>query len=96
MIDTEGGVCFDGHGITAQPTEAIARAGIAHVPQGRGTFGDLSVEENLRLGAHGRKDRGVDADLARWLEVPGARRRRDQNAGSLAAASSRCSPSPGR
>ena len=43
--------------------------GVAHVPQGRGTFVDLTVEENLRLGAYTRKDGEIDADIDRWYEV---------------------------
>ncbi len=85
MLDgVSGEVYFDGSEITGRSTEAIARAGIAHVPQGRGTFGDLSVEDNLRLGAIVRKDGGVESDLARWFEVfPRLQERRAQNAGTL-------------
>jgi branched-chain amino acid transport system ATP-binding protein len=61
-------VFFDDSATSPDAPEAIARAGIAHVPQGRGTFGDLSVDDNLRLGAIVRKDGGVDADLDRWYE----------------------------
>jgi branched-chain amino acid transport system ATP-binding protein len=84
LDDVSGEVFFDGSDITGRSTEAIARTGIAHVPQGRGTFGDLSVEDNLRLGAIVRKDGGVDSDLERWFDVfPRLRERRDQNAGTL-------------
>ena len=85
MLDElSGEVFFDGSEITGRSTQAIARGGIAHVPQGRGTFGDLSVEDNLRLGAITRKDGGVDSDLARWYEVfPRLHERRSQNAGTL-------------
>jgi branched-chain amino acid transport system ATP-binding protein len=44
-----------------QVTEAVVRLGVAHVPDGRGTFTALSVEENLRLGAHVRSDKAADA-----------------------------------
>ena len=62
----------------------IARAGIAHVPQGRGTFGELTVEENLRIGALMRRDGGVAADIDRWFELfPRLAERRTQAAGSM-------------
>jgi branched-chain amino acid transport system ATP-binding protein len=64
--------------------EAVARAGIAHVPEGRGTFTDLSVLENLRLGAYVRRDREVKADLERMTEhFPWMRERGEQQAGTL-------------
>ena len=79
-----GQVFFDDSEITSRPTQAIARAGIAHVPQGRGTFTDLTVDENLRLGAINRRDNGVDADLDRWYEAfPRLAERRTQAAGSM-------------
>ena len=79
-----GDVSFDGSSIVKRSTQAIARAGIALVPQGRGTFGDLSVDDNLRLGGISRKDSGIGADLERWYEVfPRLAERRDQAAGSM-------------
>jgi len=85
MLDRcSGEVIFDGSSISGSATQAIARAGIAHVPQGRGTFGDLSVDENLRLGAISRKDQGTEADLDRWYEAfPRLAERRTQAAGSM-------------
>jgi branched-chain amino acid transport system ATP-binding protein len=84
LSGTTGTISFEGSDITKRSTEAVARTGIAHVPQGRGTFGDLSVEENLRLGAFVRTDPGVDADLDRWFEAfPRLAERRDQAAGSM-------------
>ena len=70
------------------------RLGIAHVPDGRGTFVNLTTEENLRLGAYVRKDRGnVNADLERVFGYfPRLKERRAQQARTLSAASSRCSP----
>ena len=80
----DGQVFFDDSDITSSSTQAIARAGIAHVPQGRGTFSDLTVDENLRLGAISRRDNGVDADLDRWYEAfPRLAERRTQAAGSM-------------
>ena len=62
----------------------MAQQGIAHVPQGRGTFVDLTVEENLRLGAVNRKDREVGSDIDRWYGMfPRLGERRDQAAGSM-------------
>jgi branched-chain amino acid transport system ATP-binding protein len=84
LDDIRGEVFFDGSDITKDSPQATARKGIAHVPQGRGTFGDLSVDENLRLGAITRKDPGVDSDLARWYEAfPRLAERRNQAAGSM-------------
>ncbi len=85
MLDKVGGeVFFDDSEITKKSTQVIARAGIAHVPQGRGTFSDLTVDENMRLGAYSRRDGGVDSDIARWYELfPRLGERRDQAAGSM-------------
>ena len=55
MIATSGRVVFDGRSITGRRPEQIAAAGIAHVPQGRGTIVDLTVDENLRIGAYLRR-----------------------------------------
>jgi branched-chain amino acid transport system ATP-binding protein len=85
LLDKVGGdVFFDDSSITRSSTQAIARAGIAHVPQGRGTFGELTVEENLRVGALARSDNGVAGDLDRWFELfPRLAERRHQAAGSM-------------
>jgi branched-chain amino acid transport system ATP-binding protein len=83
-VRTSGGIVFAGERLPRHP-EAVARAGIAHVPEGRGTFAQLSVEENLRLGAHVRRDRaGVKADRDRVLRrFPILAERRRQAAGTL-------------
>jgi len=84
LDDIRGEVFFDGGDITKDSPQVTARKGIAHVPQGRGTFGDLTVDENLRLGAINRKDPGVAADLDRWYEAfPRLAERRTQAAGSM-------------
>ena len=85
MVKTQGEVRFAGARIDAKATEDIVRLGIAHVPDGRGTFVNLSTEENLRLGAYVRKDRdNVDADLARVFGYfPRLKERREQQAGTL-------------
>jgi branched-chain amino acid transport system ATP-binding protein len=79
-----GDVVLDGRRLRGGP-EAAARAGVAHVPEGRGTFTDLSVTENLRLGAYTRRDRaGVKKDIERMGEwFPWIAERKDQQAGTL-------------
>jgi branched-chain amino acid transport system ATP-binding protein len=84
MVDTKGSVALDGHEIGGRTTTEIVRRGVAHVPQGRGTFSSLTVEENLEVGAYVRKDRNLGPDIERWFEVfPRLRERRTQLAGSL-------------
>jgi branched-chain amino acid transport system ATP-binding protein len=84
MIRTHGEIVFDGRSLVGRRPEAIARMGIAHVPQGRGTFTDMSVEDNLRLGAIGRRGNGIESDLDRWYGVfPRLAERRNQEAGSM-------------
>jgi branched-chain amino acid transport system ATP-binding protein len=85
MVKTRGEVLFDGQRIDGLPTESIVRLGVAHVPDGRGTFTELSVEENLRLGAYTRRDRHkVGADLDRMYGYfPRLKERRRQQAGTL-------------
>jgi branched-chain amino acid transport system ATP-binding protein len=85
MVKTAGEVRFDGRRIAGRPTEDIVRLGIAHAPEGRGTFMQLTVEENLRLGAYARAGRAALAgDLRRVFEYfPVLGDRRGQIAGSL-------------
>jgi branched-chain amino acid transport system ATP-binding protein len=85
MIDTPGSVRFDGQELVGKRTEQVVRRGIGHVPQGRGTFPELTVEDNLEAGAYTRKDRaGVRADIDRWFAMfPRLQERRTQQAGSL-------------
>jgi branched-chain amino acid transport system ATP-binding protein len=85
MVKTQGEVRFAGARIDGRATEDIARLGVAHVPDGRGTFLELTTEENLRLGAYTRKDRAaVGADLERvYGYFPRLRERRAQQAGTL-------------
>jgi branched-chain amino acid transport system ATP-binding protein len=84
MLDVRGSVTIDGRSVAGKAPEEIVRLGVAHVPQGRGTFVDLTVEENLRLGAITRRDADVRADLDRWYEIfPRLHERRDQAAGSM-------------
>jgi branched-chain amino acid transport system ATP-binding protein len=85
MIRTRGTVRFAEQRIDSRATEDIVRLGIAHVPDGRGTFVQLSAEENLRLGGYVRRDRAAVAeDLERMYGYfPRLKERRRQQAGSL-------------
>jgi branched-chain amino acid transport system ATP-binding protein len=85
MIRASGEVTFAGKRIDGRSTEEIVRLGIAHVPEGRGTFTRLSVEENLQLGAMTRGDRaGIAADMERlYGHFPILKTRRTQQAGTL-------------
>jgi branched-chain amino acid transport system ATP-binding protein len=84
MVRRRGRMVFDGHDLTRAAPDRVARLGIAHVPEGRGTFTEFTVEENLRVGAYPRRDREVGADIERWLErFPALAERRRQRAGSL-------------
>jgi branched-chain amino acid transport system ATP-binding protein len=83
-IPRSGHVDFDGRSIVTAKPDAIVRAGIAQVPQGRGTFPELSVHDNLRIGAYTRRDGGIGTDVDRWFDTfPRLAERRDQRAGSL-------------
>ena len=85
MVKTQGQVRFAGERIDGKATETIVRKGIAHVPDGRGTFVNVTTEENLRLGAYTRKDRhAVESDLERvYGYFPRLKERREQQAGTL-------------
>ena len=85
MIKTRGEVLLDGQRIQTRPTEDIVRLGVAHVPDGRGTFLDLTTEENLRLGGYARADRrDVAGDIERMYDYfPRLKERHRQQAGTL-------------
>ena len=85
MIRSGGEVRLAGERIDGLATEAIVRRGVGHVPDGRGTFMNLTVEENLRLGAHTRRDRAaIGPDCERMYDhFPRLRERRRQQAGTL-------------
>ena len=85
MVATVGEIYFDGKRIEAKATEDIVRLGIAHVPDGRGTFMNLSTEENLRVGAYVRRDKcAVELDFERiYAYFPRLKERRHQQAGTL-------------
>ncbi|MDB5914429.1 MAG: transporter ATP-binding protein [Ramlibacter sp.] len=85
MVRASGEVRFAGASIAGRATEDIVRLGVAHVPDGRGTFTDLTTEENLRLGAYVRRDRASLAqDYERMYQLfPILAQRRHQQAGTL-------------
>ena len=85
MVRTSGDIRFRGQSLAGRATEDIVRLGIAHVPQGRGTFVSQTVEENLQIGAMSRRDRaGISADIERaYGYFPRLKERRKQQAGTL-------------
>jgi len=85
MVRTEGSVRFAGKDLVGMPTEEIVRLRIAHVPEGRGTFTSLTVDENLRIAAYTRKDKaGVRDELERVFGYfPRLKERVQQQAGTL-------------
>jgi len=84
LVRVSGEIRFAGERIDCKATEDIARLGVAHVPDGRGTFLDLTVEENLRLGAYTRRDKGIPTDFDRLRGYfPRLMERRRQQAGTL-------------
>jgi branched-chain amino acid transport system ATP-binding protein len=85
MVRTGGDIRFAGQSIAGWATEDIVRLGIAHVPDGRGTFLRVTVEENLQLGAIIRRDRaGIAADIEQvYGHFPRLKERRRQQAGTL-------------
>jgi len=85
MIKVRGQILFDGQAIEGKATEDIVRLGVAHVPDGRGTFGSLSTEENLQLGSYTRKDKhevAIDQEKM-YSYFPRLKERRNQQAGTL-------------
>jgi branched-chain amino acid transport system ATP-binding protein len=85
LVATTGSIRFDGTEITGMRPDKIARLGIAHVPEGRGTLGDLSVRDNLRVGAYQQKIRKtVESDIEYCLDLfPNLRTRIGSNASTL-------------
>jgi branched-chain amino acid transport system ATP-binding protein len=79
-----GRIAFDGKDIRGMRPDQVAALGIAHVPEGRGTLGDLTVRENLRVGAYLRKDKDVDRDIDYCLDLfPNLQDRIRSNASAL-------------
>jgi branched-chain amino acid transport system ATP-binding protein len=85
LVATRGAILFDGKPIAGRATEEIVRLGVGHVPEGRGTFTNLTVEENLRVAAYTRHDKGTARrDLEMVLEYfPILKARMNQQAGTL-------------
>lgn len=85
MVRTLGEIYFDGRRIDGKATETIVRYGIAHVPEGRGTFERLTVADNLRLGAMTRSGQSaIDSDMERMFDYfPVLKERHGQQAGTL-------------
>jgi branched-chain amino acid transport system ATP-binding protein len=83
-IEGRGRVVFEGRNLLGRRADQIAQAGVGHVPQGRGTIVDLTVADNLRVGAYRRRDADVDRDIDSWYEAfPRLGQRHDQLAGSM-------------
>lgn len=85
MVRTGGSITFDGKNIVGMRPDKVARLGIAHVPEGRGTLGHLTVRENLLVGAYQRKDHAqIDTDIQYCLDLfPNLERRIGSAASSL-------------
>ena len=85
MVRREGLIRFDGRDIKNMPTEEVVRLRIAHVPEGRGTFTTMTVDENLRIAAYTRRDKaGVARELERvFAYFPRLKERVQQQAGTL-------------
>ncbi len=85
VVKTSGSVVLDGTQVVGKSTESVVRMGVAHVPDGRGTFTGLSVEENLRLGAYARGNKSeMLEDMDRmFARFPILKQRRNQQAGTL-------------
>ena len=84
LVSAHGTMNFDGSSILGDRADQVAKLGIAHVPQGRGTLSELTVEENLAVGAYRRSDNEIDDDVARWFDTfPRLAERRQQTAGAM-------------
>src|SRR5262245_15115914 len=85
MVRTQGSILIDGRPINRLPTEEIVRLGVGHIPEGRGTFTNLSVDENLRVAAYSRRDRAAcERDREMVYEFfPILKQRLGQQAGTL-------------
>ena len=83
MVRSEGQILFAGHPVKQRGSEQVAGLGVAHVPEGRGTFVGLTVEENLRLGAYTRARNPKEALQRMYGYFPILAERRRQQAGAL-------------
>lgn len=93
-----GSVLFDGKNITKVPAHKIVSMGMAHVPEGRRVFANLTVLQNLRMGAYTRKDKDEIEETLKnvYQRFPRLEERQNQLAGTLSGESSRCLPWAGR
>jgi branched-chain amino acid transport system ATP-binding protein len=85
MVRTEGSITFDGKPIAGKSTEDVVRLGVGHVPEGRGTFTNLSVDENLRVAAYARPNKSAaerDREMV-YTYFPILKARLTQQAGTL-------------
>ncbi len=97
LLEPESGsVEYRGEDVTDAPADARARAGIGYIPQGRGVFPDLTVEQNLRMGEHVNAGSPRPSTTRSTTSSPSSRSGPRRTAGPCPAASSRCSPSPAR
>ena len=85
LAPSRGEILYEGNSIAGKPSYELVRQGISLVPEGRGIFGRLTVEENIKIGAYARRDRaGIRADMDRLYELfPRLSERRTQQAGTL-------------
>ena len=85
LSPTRGEILYEGASIGGKPSHELVRRGISLVPEGRGIFGRLTVEENIKIGAYARRDgAGIRADMDRLYELfPRLSERRVQQAGTL-------------
>ena len=85
LVRAEGSIILDGKSLLGMRPDRIAASGVAHVPDGRGTFNAMSVEENLQLGAYTRNDKlGIEEDIGKlYAHFPRLKERRLQQAGML-------------
>jgi branched-chain amino acid transport system ATP-binding protein len=84
MVTTHGDIIFEGKQLRGKAASKVVGLGMAHIPQGRGTFPELTVKENLQIGAYVRSDKEIGKDLDQWFETfPRLAERADQPAGRL-------------
>jgi branched-chain amino acid transport system ATP-binding protein len=85
LAPSHGEIFYEGESIAGKPSYELVRRGISLVPEGRGIFGRLTVEENIKIGAYARRDRaGIRADMDRLYDLfPRLSERRVQQAGTL-------------
>lgn len=98
MIRSTGNIEFDGKSLAGVSTENVVRLGIAHVPQGRGTFTNMTVEENLQLGAISRSGKKeIENDIEQMYGFfPVLKQRHTSRRERCRAVNSKCSRSPAR